>query len=85
MMVIILLIFCDYCNACDDNFHDNDCDVGWLVVLGFNATLTAKVISWRSATHQSFHNYRTSRVQKMLYLSNTKALPEWVKSVGTSL
>ena len=25
--------------------------IGWLVVLGFNATLTAKVISWRSATH----------------------------------
>ena len=24
---------------------------GWLVVLGFNATLTAKVISWRSVTH----------------------------------
>ena len=23
----------------------------WLVVLGFNATLTAKVISWRSVTH----------------------------------
>ena len=25
--------------------------VGWLVVLGFNATITAKVISWRSVTH----------------------------------
>ena len=25
--------------------------IGWLVVLGFNATLTAKVISWRSVTH----------------------------------
>ena len=24
---------------------------GWLVVLRFNATLTAKVISWRSVTH----------------------------------
>ena len=24
---------------------------GWLVVLRFNTTLTAKVISWRSATH----------------------------------
>ena len=28
--------------------------VGWLVVLGFNATLTAKVISWRSVTHTYF-------------------------------
>ena len=26
----------------------------WLVVLGFNATLTAKVISWRSVTHMRF-------------------------------
>ena len=25
--------------------------VGWLVVLGFNTALTAKVISWRSVTH----------------------------------
>ena len=28
--------------------------VGWLVVLGFNATLTTKVISWRSMTHMCF-------------------------------
>ena len=28
--------------------------VGWLVVLGFKATLTAKVISWRSLTHMCF-------------------------------
>ena len=28
--------------------------VGWLVVLGFYATLTAKVISWRSVTHMCF-------------------------------
>ena len=27
---------------------------GWLVVLGFNATLTAKVISWRSVMHMCF-------------------------------
>ena len=36
-----------------------DCIIGkekdcWLVVLGFNATLTAKVISWRSMTHMCF-------------------------------
>ena len=28
--------------------------LGWLVVLGFNATLTAKVISWRSVMHMCF-------------------------------
>ena len=28
--------------------------VGWLIILGFNATLTAKVISWRSVTHMCF-------------------------------
>ena len=27
---------------------------GWLVVLGLNATLTAKVISWRSVTLMCF-------------------------------
>ena len=27
---------------------------GWLVVFGFNATLTAKVILWRSLTHMCF-------------------------------
>ena len=30
---------------------------GWLVVLGFNATLTAKVISWRSVTHNVFPGF----------------------------
>ena len=29
-------------------------EFGWLVVSGFNATLTAKVISWRSMTHMCF-------------------------------
>ena len=29
----------------------------WLVVLGFNATLTATVISWRSAFYQHKHNF----------------------------
>ena len=28
--------------------------VAWLVVLGFNAPLTAMVISWRSVTHMCF-------------------------------
>ena len=28
-----------------------DSRIGWLVVLGFNATLTAKVISWQSVPH----------------------------------
>ena len=28
--------------------------IGWLVVLGFNATLTAMVISWRLVTHMCF-------------------------------
>ena len=28
--------------------------IAWLVVLGFNATLTAKVMSWRPVTHMCF-------------------------------
>ena len=31
-----------------------DAKVGWFAVLEFNATLTAKVISWRSVTHMCF-------------------------------
>ena len=31
----------------------------WLVVLGFNITLTAKVISWRSVTHMCFSGFLT--------------------------
>ena len=27
---------------------------GWLVVSGFNAALTAEVVSWRSVTHMCF-------------------------------
>ena len=34
--------------------------VGWLVVLGFNTTLTAKVISWWSVTHMCFQVCHTS-------------------------
>ena len=38
--------------------HDVNCTFGnskiWLVLLGFNATLTAKVISWRSLTRMCF-------------------------------
>ena len=33
------------CNPCPGRFF------AWLVVLGFNATIRAKVISWRSLTH----------------------------------
>ena len=35
-------------------FHITNIVVSWLVVLGFNAILTAKVISWRSMTHMCF-------------------------------
>ena len=38
--LLISVMFCDDCI--------------WLVVLGFNATLTAKFISWRSVMHMCF-------------------------------
>ena len=42
--------------------------VGWLVVLGSNATLTAKVISWGSVTHKCFlafsHSTNTTFLSK---------------------
>ena len=37
------------------DFRFKECGlVGWLVVLRFNATLTAKIISWRSVRHMCF-------------------------------
>ena len=32
-------------------------DLDWVVVLGFNATFTAKVISWRSVMHMCFLDF----------------------------
>ena len=40
--------------------------VGWLVVLGLNATLTAKVISWRSVTHM-FPGILTPVVKQLFF------------------
>ena len=37
-----------------NNRWNRNVELGWLVVLGFNATLPAKVISWRSVTHMRF-------------------------------
>ena len=41
--------------------------VGWLVVLGFNATLTAKVISWRSVTHYVFPDCLTPVLTQLFF------------------
>ena len=42
--------------------------IGWLVVLEFNATLTAKVISWQSVMHMYFlafsHQYEHNFLSK---------------------
>ena len=41
--------------------------VGWLVVLGFNATLTAKVISWQSVTHYVFPGFLTPVLTQLFF------------------
>ena len=38
----------------------------WLIVLGFNATLTAKLISWRSVTHV-FHGFLTPVLTQLFF------------------
>ena len=40
---------------------------GWLVVLGFNATFTAKVISWRSVTHYVFSGFLTPVLTQVFF------------------
>ena len=39
----------------------------WLVVLGFNATLTAKVISWRSLMHLCFLVFLSPVLTQLLF------------------
>ena len=39
----------------------------WLVVLGFNATLTAKVISWRWMTHYVFPGFLTPVLTQLFF------------------
>ena len=50
--------FCFYCLETLIDLHHHVLKLcktlGWLVVLRFNTTLTAKVISWRSVTHMCF-------------------------------
>ena len=50
---------------------------GWLVVLGFNATFTAKVISWQSVTHMCFlafsHQYYFSFQSNRLLFSHASS------------
>ena len=40
---------------------------GWLVVLGFNATLTAKVISWRLVMHMCFPGFLTPVLTQLFF------------------
>ena len=42
----------------------------WLVVLGFNSTLIAKVISWRSVTHMCFLAFSHQYQQKFSFESH---------------
>ena len=41
--------------------------VGWLLALGFNATLTAWVISWRSVTHIVFPGFLTPVLTQLFF------------------
>ena len=42
----------------------------WLVILGFNATLTAKVISWRSESHMCFLAFSHQYLHNFSYQSH---------------
>ena len=44
--------------------------VGWLVVLGFNATLTAKVISWQSGDTHVFPGFLTPVLTQLSFQSH---------------
>ena len=40
---------------------------GWLAVMGFNAILTATVISWRSVTHYVFPGFLTPVLTQLFF------------------
>ena len=42
-------------------------DYNWFFVLGFNATLTAKVISWRSVMHRHFLAFLTPVLTQLFF------------------
>ena len=47
----------------------------WLVVFGFNATLTAKVISWRSMTHMCFLAFSHKYLHNFSFQSHQLPFP----------
>ena len=49
-----------------DQTRETSFDISWLVVLGFNATLTAQVISWCSVTHM-FPGFLTSPLTQLFF------------------
>ena len=51
---LLLQAFSPFLVIISKNFIIQNCEVKWLVVLGFNATSTAKVISWWSMTQMCF-------------------------------
>ena len=66
-------------------------EIGWLVVLGFNATLTAKVISWRSVlpgfltpelTQLSFQSHQLLFSYASAEVRGEKSLERKVTSIG---
>ena len=47
--------------------------IDWLIVLGFNATWTAKVISWRSVTHMCFLAFSHQHLNNFSFQSHDYA------------
>ena len=50
-----------------DEFAEDIHILSWLVVLGFHATLTAKVISWQSETHMCFLAFSTPALKQLFF------------------
>ena len=51
----------------DGRITINDLSLSWLVVWGFNATLTAKVISWQSVTQMCFPGFLTPVLTQLFF------------------
>ena len=61
--------------------------IGWLVVLGFNATLTTKVISWRSVMHMCWLvvlGYNATLTTKVISWRSVTHCVSWLSHTSTN-
>ena len=71
----VLIFLCVCVCVCVCGWVGEDIYRRWLVVFGFNTTLTAKVISWRSMTHMCFLAFSHKYLRNFSFQSHRLLFP----------